>query len=37
MLKTVLRKELDIPVVSVEEDGVKLEGADILFTGRKQK
>lgn len=33
MIRTVLRKELDIPVVEVEDDGVMLEGADILFTG----
>ncbi|ODN06450.1 N(G),N(G)-dimethylarginine dimethylaminohydrolase 1 [Orchesella cincta] len=35
MMRTVLRKELDIPVVEVVEDGVNLEGADILFTGRE--
>lgn len=34
MLRTVLRKELDIPVVEIQNPGVMLEGADILFTGK---
>lgn len=34
MIRTVLRKELDIPVIEIEDDGVMLEGADILFTGK---
>jgi aromatic ring hydroxylase len=34
MIRTVLKKELDIPVVEVSEEGVLVQGADVLFTGK---
>jgi len=35
MMRTVLRKELDIPVVEVKEEGVNIQGGDVIFTGRE--
>jgi hypothetical protein len=34
MIRTVLKKELDIPVVEVSEEGVLVQGGDVLFTGK---
>ncbi|KAL5275118.1 DDAH2 family protein [Megaselia abdita] len=34
-LKIVLKKELDIPTVDIEEESAYLDGCDILFTGRE--
>ena len=33
-IRTVLKKELDIPVVEVTDNEAYVEGADILFTGK---
>lgn len=35
MIRTVLKKELDVPVVEIKEDGVNIQGADVIFTGKK--
>jgi len=31
----VLRKELDIPIIEVDEPDAYIDGADMLFTGKK--
>ncbi len=35
MIRTVLKKELDIPIVEIKEDGINLQGGDVIFTGMK--
>lgn len=36
MLRTVLKKELDIPIVEIKEDGINIQGGDVIFTGKKR-
>lgn len=34
-MRAVLKKELDLPIVEITDDSAKLDGGDVLFTGRE--
>lgn len=36
-IKAVLKKELDIPIVEIADANARLDGGDVLFTGKCQK
>lgn len=33
-IRSVLRKELDIPIVEMKDENARLDGGDVLFTGK---
>lgn len=33
-MRAVLKKELDLPIVEITDDSAKLDGGDVLFTGK---
>lgn len=35
IMKAVIKKELDIPIIEADDSNAKLEGGDVLFTGRE--
>lgn len=34
-IRSVLRKELDLPIIEIEDENAKLDGGDVLFTGKE--